>query len=87
MHLENHVMSFFFFNCSLLAQENKIFLEHQNNPMTYETLGDLVGGSLDLAFEWKLGFGFLGVKQSFLQTLCITNPKLLILIYLKSLER
>ena len=33
--------------------------------MTRETLGDLVGGLLDLAFGWKLDLGFLGVKHSF----------------------
>ena len=44
--------------------------------MTYETLGDLVEGSLDLAFAWKLDSRSLGVKQIFVQTdvLKIQNP-------------
>ena len=62
-------------------------LDHQNNPKTYETLNDLVGGSLDLVSAWKLDLGLLGVKQSFGQTdvLKIQNP--MYLIYLKSLQR
>ena len=49
--------------------------------MTYETLSELVGGSLDLAFDWKLGFGvFKYKKQSFwyFDVLKIQNPMYLI---------
>ena len=46
-------LTFFFFECILFTQKKKDILEHQINPMTYETLGDLVEGSLDLAFDWK----------------------------------
>ena len=31
--------------------------------MTYETLGELVGGSLDLAFDYKLRFGSSSIKN------------------------
>ena len=44
-------LTFFLFECSIFTQEKQRFLEHQINPMTYETLGDLVEDSLDLEFD------------------------------------
>ena len=62
---EQSYLTFFFFECILFTHEKQRFLEQKINPMTYETLGDLVEGSLGLAFAWKLDLGSLGVKQSF----------------------
>ena len=44
-------------------------LKHQNNPITYETLDDLVGGSLGLSLTGSLALRYSSIKMKFFDNL------------------